>query len=317
MKAYTTVKKTSGMTRSEWLRVRRGGIGGSDIGSIAGANKFSSAYDVFMNKVHGYDKDLSENEAVYWGTVLEEVVAQEFCKRTGKRVKRLNAVLASNETPYAYANVDRMVVGENAGLECKTTNAFSGDEWEDGEVPSSYLCQCQWYMYVMGCDYWYIACLIGGQRFTYRRIDRDDELISILLACAKDFWENNVLKKLPPAPDASRACTEHIKERYPNDNGETVIMTQDIRNAADELCDIKRQEKHIKERRTELENQIKQYMGEAQRSVCEKYEVTWKTQRGASRLDVAALAADYDITDLSEYYLPAAPVRKFIIKENK
>lgn len=317
MKAYRIVKSTSGISREEWLEVRRGGLGGSDIGAIVGVNKYSSAYEVFMTKVNAYDKDLSENEAVYWGTVLEDVVAREFSKRTGKRVKHLNAVLASRETPYAYANVDRMIVGENAGLECKTTNAFSCDNWKENEIPSSYLCQCQWYMYVMGCDYWYIACLIGGQHFTYQRIDRDDELISLLLASAKEFWENNILAKEPPAPDASRSCTEYIREHYAEDNGCTVILTSDIAAAADELFEVKQQEKCIKERRTELENKIKQYMGEAQRGECKKYEILWKTQRGAAKLNVAALAEDYGIADLSNYYLPAAPVRKFILKEQR
>lgn len=42
--------KTSDMSRADWLSERRKSIGGSEIGSILGLNKYASAYSVWANK---------------------------------------------------------------------------------------------------------------------------------------------------------------------------------------------------------------------------------------------------------------------------
>lgn len=313
MAEYIKLVNTAGLSREEWLCRRREGIGGSDIAAVAGLSPFRGAFDVYTDKI-GLPKPDEENNAMYWGTVLEPIVAKEFERQTGKTVRRCNYTLQSTKTPFAFADVDRMINGENAGLECKTTNAFMAKEWENDEVPAAYICQCQWYMYVTGCEKWYIACLIGGQRFVHSVIERDSELISLLVEKAADFWENNVLKKVPPSANASSSCCEYIKQRYSTDNGSFVPMTSTIANAAAEVFKTKQREKELHSYRTGLENQIKLYMGEAQRGCCEKYETIWKTQNGPARLDIEALVKDYNIQDINDYYTPTT-VRKFSVKE--
>lgn len=310
------IANTLNMPHDEWIKLRKCGIGGSDIGAIMGVNRYSSPFNVFIDKTTDYAKDLSDNEAVYWGTVLEDAVAKEFEKRTGKKTANVNAILASNDTPFAYANIDRRIVGENAGLECKTTNAFNADEWKDGQVPASYICQCQWYMYVTGYDKWYIACLIGGQKFVYYDLKRDDELIQYMLDRAKEFWHDNVLCRVAPIADSSPSCTEYITNQYPEDNGESVMFASDHIALIKRLMLVKNQEKELKKQKTEIENQLKQYMGEAQSGICEQYTVTWKTQNGAPKFDKEALAAAMGAEELAKYYTPTT-VRKFTVKENK
>ncbi len=316
MKPYKKIVSTLNLPREEWLQVRKGGIGGSDIGAIIGVNKWSSAFNVYIDKTTDHNNDLSDNEAVYWGTALEEIVAKEFEVRTGKKVRRLNAILQSTETPFAYANVDRMICGESAGLECKTTNAFNSAEWKDDEVPASYILQCQWYMYVTGCDKWYIACLIGGQRFAYKVIEREDEIIKSLIDVAYNFWENNVFKKIPPDVDGTLACTEYIKEAFPEDIGSEIPMTDDIVKFAKRLTEVKTLVKQLKDEQTVLENRIKVYLGENTSAVSERYTVNWKNQNGKPALDTDRLVKDYKIKNLSEYYNKTT-IRKFTIKENK
>lgn len=313
---YKKIVSTKDISREEWLQARKCGIGGSDIGALIGVNPWSSPFQVFIDKTTDYVKDLSDNETVYWGTTLEDIVAKEFEKRTGKKVARENALLASKETPFAYANIDRKIIGEKAGLECKTTNAFNAPEWKNGEVPASYICQCQWYMYVTGFEKWYIACLIGGQKFVHYGIDRDDELIQYMLEKANDFWNNNVLRNEAPMADGSENCTEYLKETYPQDNGEEVILTSYCADVAADLMHCKEQKKIIEKDIKELENKLKQYLGEAESGVSEKYTATWKTQDGAPKLDKEALAEDIGSEVLAKYYT-ATTVRKFSIKENK
>lgn len=142
-------KSTLEMTHDEWLLDRRKGIGGSDVATILGLNKWKSPYQLWLEKTGQIDLEHTESEPAYWGNVLEEVVAKEFQERTGKKVRRKNQVFEHPLHPFLRANIDRDVVGENALLECKTANAFLGKEWEGDEVPLSYLCQVQHYMNVL------------------------------------------------------------------------------------------------------------------------------------------------------------------------
>ena len=120
----------------KWLAARREGIGGSDASIIVGLNRWKSPFQLWLEKTGKAEaEDLSGNEYVYWGKVLEEAVANRFCELTGKKVQR-RGLLQMDDHPYIRASVDRMVVGENAGLECKTCNGFAAKEWEDDEVPA-------------------------------------------------------------------------------------------------------------------------------------------------------------------------------------
>ena len=165
--------------REEWERVRGMGIGGSDCGSVLGLNPYKSAYTLAAEKIGMIPpEDLSGNAKVWFGTQLEPVVAARFETVTGKRVHK-RGTLQDPEHPYMLANIDRWVVGENAGLEIKTADYHMRDEWGDPDdpndirVPDAYYCQVQHYLSVTGADYWYIAALIGGNDFRLKRIERN------------------------------------------------------------------------------------------------------------------------------------------------
>lgn len=165
------VVSTLEMPHEEWLRYRKKGIGGSDAGAICGVNKYRSAVSVFLDKTAEQTSEF-DNEAMRQGRDLEQYVAERFCEETGKKVRRANAIFSHSELPFMLANVDRLVVGENAGLECKTASAFSADKWADGSIPPEYEVQCNHYMAVTGADAWYIACVILGKEFIWHRIER-------------------------------------------------------------------------------------------------------------------------------------------------
>ncbi|WP_337521066.1 lambda-exonuclease family protein, partial [Mitsuokella jalaludinii] len=154
--------------RDAWLKMRTQGIGGSDAGTIVGLNPWKSKYELWLEKTgQVVPEDISNREPVYWGNRLEDIVAQEFTRQTGKKVRR-HGMVQDEAHPFLFANVDRMVAGEKAGLECKTANGFKASLWEGDEVPASYYCQCQHYMLVTGLPVWYIACLVGGQHYVYK-----------------------------------------------------------------------------------------------------------------------------------------------------
>lgn len=134
----------SGIGHMEWLRLRKTGIGGSDAGSICGVNPYSSAIKVFKDKVSGEIGE-ENNEAIRIGHDLEDYVAKRFTEASGLKVRKSNYMYRSVEHPFMIADVDRLVVGEDAGLECKTASAYNADKWKDGDIPLHYVMQCYHY----------------------------------------------------------------------------------------------------------------------------------------------------------------------------
>jgi putative phage-type endonuclease len=212
-------------SKEEWLEIRKQGIGGSEIGSILGINKYSSKIDVYVSKnpegLPEYEKinserskKMEESEIVQMGHVLEPVIADLFRKKN-PNIK----VIETNKTfirdGIGVCNPDGFVKeGEEYGiLEIKTTSAFNKKEWEDGVIPNSYFAQVQWYLWVTGLKFAYIAVLIGGQEYMQYKIDRSEEDIKLLVSEANFFWQNNIIGKNIPEPDGSSAYSNFIEER--------------------------------------------------------------------------------------------------------
>lgn len=155
--------KTTDITREEWLEYRRTGLGGSDAAVVMGLTPYRSKIELWADKT-GRMPETEDNEAMRTGRDLEQYVAERFCEAAGKKVRRRNYIFQHDEYDFITANVDREIIGENAGLECKTTSAFAKADFDSGEIPLYYYCQCCHYMNVMGYDRMYLAVLIGGQR---------------------------------------------------------------------------------------------------------------------------------------------------------
>lgn len=303
---------TLNMDHTQWLQARTQGIGGSDVSAIAGLNKWKSAVQVFLEKTQAIEKEDIQSESAYFGNVLEEVVAKEFAKRTDLKVQRRNAILQHPEYPWMLANVDRLIVGEKVGLECKTASEYLKKEWEDEEVPAAYLLQCQHYMAVTGYEAWWIAVLIGGNKFVHKKIERDEELIQYLIDIEKDFWLNNVEKNEPPMFDGSDASTELLKHLYPESITDSFVsLTKQEELLIEARDQVDREIKVLQEQKAEYENKIKAKLGTNEAGGTEKYKVYWKSYT-TNRFDSKRFKADHP--DLYEQYVNESKSRKFTVK---
>lgn len=301
------------MDKLEWLKGRQRGIGGSDVGAILGVNKWKTPFEVYLEKTEEITEVKETSEAAYWGTELEELVAKEFSKRTGKKVRRDSRHLVHPKYPFMVANIDRRVVGENAILECKTANQFLAKEWKDDEIPASYILQCQHYMSVTGAEKCYIACLIGGQRFIYKEIPRDNELIEMIIAAEKEFWEEHVMKRIPPALDGSSAAEKYLKEKYSNPVQYSEInLKSEYKEMIDEYLQLKENMKALETRLKEIENNIKNELADNEKGYVGNYEVNWMPVK-VSRVDSKALKEKYP--DIYKKVCKESSYRKFGIKE--
>lgn len=274
----------------KWLEARNAGIGGSDASVIVGLNRWKSPFQLWLEKTgRAAPEDLGGNEYVYWGKVLEEAVAQRFCELTGKKVQR-RGLLQMDEYPFILASVDRMVVGENAGLECKTCNGFAAKEWEDDEVPAAYYVQCQHYMMVTGCDRWYIAVLIGGNRFVWKEIPRNDNEIDLLLEAEVDFW-NKVTTGTMPEVDGSESCKDALAAEFRGGVTEPLTLPEAATVIVERIQELDTVKKNTEEDIEHYKNQLRRIMGDYELGYAGDYKVSWKSQAGRTNIDSKALKA--------------------------
>lgn len=285
--------------REAWLKTRNLGIGGSEASVIVGLNKWKSPFQLWLEKTGQVEPEvLSGNEYVYWGTVLEQAVADRFCELTGKKVQK-RGIMQSEEYPFMLASVDRMVVGENAGLECKTTNGFASKQWEDDEVPDSYYVQCQHYMAVTGCEKWYIAVLIGGNKFIWKDIPRNDDDIAALIQAEKDFWFKNIIGGEMPEVDGSSNCSLALQEQFRGGQTEPVVLdeAEEIIVSIDE---INSSIKELESLKKEKQNNLCKMLGDNEIALVGERKVTWKLQAGRVTVDSKMLKIDHP--DIFEKY---------------
>ncbi|OMC83335.1 lambda-exonuclease family protein [Viridibacillus sp. FSL H8-0123] len=308
---FESFANTAEMSRGEWLDVRRSGIGGSDAAVILGFNKWKSPFQLYLEKTGDY-KEESDNEFIYWGNVLEDVVAKEFQERTGKKVRKKNQMLRHKEHQFMTANLDRVVVGEKAFLECKTTSAYKTDDWEGDEIPAAYLCQVQHYMAVTGFEKAYIAVLIGGNKFVWKEIERDEELIEIMIEREKYFWENHVLAKEPPEIDGSDAAVQFLSQRYKDDDGTTITLGDDSEKLLEAIELLKDEIGTLEEQKKKYENEVKLKLEHSAEAITSHYKLSYKTVI-ANRIDSKRLKVE--MPDIYKKFVKESKSRRFGYKK--
>jgi len=302
------------MNKLEWLKERQCGIGGSDVGAILGVNKYKTPFDVYLEKTEPITEVKEQSESAYFGDIFEDIVAKEFEKRTGKKVRRDRRHFKHKDYPFMVANIDRRIIGENAILECKTANQYLLKEWEDDEIPASYLLQVQHYLAATGADKGYIAVLVGGQKFIWKEVPRDEELIEIIIEEEKNFWKM-VQDKTPPALDGSSAAENYLKEKYKQaEKDKAVELGFEYKDKIKNYLEKKEQLKVFETEVKELENQIKFEIGSAEYACAPGYSLSWKNV-SSTKVDSKKLKSEFP--EIYEKVIKESKSRRFSIKEDK
>lgn len=297
----------------DWLEIRREGIGGSDASTIVELNKFMSPYMLWLNKLGRYP-EAEQNEAMRQGHDFEDYVAKRFCAESGKKVRRCNRVIKNSDYPWAHATIDRQVIGENAGLECKTINKQYWQQFEGDEFPPYYYVQCLHYMAVTGADKWYLAVLVFQDSFHIYEFERDEEAIESLMQQEKEFWEL-VKNETPPALDGSKASEEALNYAYSDPQEDEVVVLYGMGDKADELAELEQQKKEIEAAIKRLKQEFKEEMGNATIGETDNFVFNWKPVT-TSRFQVKAFIEDHPDIDLDPYYKKST-YRKFTYKEQR
>lgn len=288
---YTLIRYSD---HSDWLALRNTGIGGSDAGVILGVNPFKSLLSLWMEKTGIKEPDdLSDNSAVYWGSTLEHAIRVHVIKQHPDwTIRNKNTMLKSDTHPFMIANLDGTVKdeqGRRGVLEIKTAGGYSAKYWDNG-VPDYYMAQVMHYLAVTGWDFALVAVLIGGQDYREYIIERDEEDIAALIELEEKFWEM-VTSKTEPAISGMSCDKAYLQQKHPASNGEYLASTEQDEELFEKLEDIKAQIKALTNTKSELENHLKQVIGDNAGLLTPTHKITW-TRTQSTTLDKKALEAD-------------------------
>lgn len=309
----TILASTENMPYEDWLEYRKLGIGGSDASVVCGINRYKRPVELWMDKT-GQLPYQEVGEAAYWGTQLESLVRNEFTKRTGIEVRKVEQLLRSVEHPFMQANLDGVCEHPEfgtCGFEAKTASAYKTGEWDEG-IPDEYQLQIQHYMAVTGYSGFYIAVLIGGNMFRWQFVKRDEELIAMLVELESAFWKH-VQDMTPPPMDGSNASAKFLAKRFPDSVPKSQIAlpdeATDLLRQYDAACE---QLALITEQKQQAENQLKQMLGENEVGTCCDCIITWKNV-SQERLDSKTLKAEHPT--LYKKYANKTSYRRFSIRK--
>ena len=312
---------TKELPREDWLMVRKQGIGSSDAGAAVGLNPYKSQLELWLEKT-GRDTTLpkadphDEESPMYWGNVLEPIVAWHYSKRTSKRVRRINAVLQhpNPELSWMLANIDREVIGADDVqiLECKTAGINGARLWKEG-VPEYVQLQVMHQLAVTGKQAADVAVLLGGQTLEIHRIERDEQMIARLIELERKFW-HYVETDTPPPADGSASAETALRALYPEDNGQTVDLSGRAGLAAAYL-ELKAVRQYISEKETreaQLKQLLQQAMGEATRAEFSNGFISWRKAKDSIGFDVPQLLKDKPHLQ-AKYPLLKPGARRFLV----
>ena len=304
--------ETEGLSREEWLRYRKCGIGGSDVAAILGISKWNSAISLWLDKTNQTNEPVEENEAMQWGTIMEPIIRKHFAEVTGKTVVEVKAMLQHPKHPFMLADVDGLTTddeGNPAILEIKTASEYKRSEWEN-DIPAYYQTQVQHYLCVTGVQKAYVAVLIGGNSFKVYEVDSDAEIQSMLIAVEKDFW-NKVQNMIRPEMDGSDAAKNLLDSLYHGGISEEIVMPDEAIEYVDAYIEACAEEDNAKAKKQEASNHIKEIMGDYDKASCLGHSISWKPV-SSERLDSKALKEAEP--EIYEKYVKKSISRRFTIK---
>ena len=292
-------------------------IGGSDIGAILGLSRFRSPLEVWMEKT-GKEVKRLDSLPLRFGSFAEEFVASEYARSTGFELIHDESIYVHPEHSFMSAHIDRFVLEDSSSptriLECKTANPFSLGDWGEvgtDQVPLTYLCQCIWYMAITNINRVDLAALFGNSDFRIYEISRDLELESTILQKASFFWNEYVLKDVPPPAQSEADCQTLFSKGDPAKRVEAKTETLELRKRLALLnSEIDTREDEISAIKQNIMNQ----MGAAETLTYQgKVIATWRAPKPSFRLDSKRLELEHPQI-ASKYTIPVQNSRRLVIK---
>lgn len=297
------IAATDDLPRSDWLNLRRQGLGGSDAAATLGLSRWTSPYELWLDKTGRQFDDENDGAslAARTGHALEQHVIAEAERHMPEiHVDRAPYMLKHPEHPNLLADVDGIASSDKRrtrGLfEAKTAEVWMAGQWADG-VPAYYEAQVAHYLAVTGFQWAVVAVLIGFTRLETYTIERNDEIVGQLVAHELAWWQRHVVEGEPPAVDGSKATTEALKLIEAKAGATTTlaeVTTFDPYEVFEQLAECKRRIAVYEAEAATCKNQLRQAMGEHTELVDDagRTWATWRSSKDRTVVDVDGALQD-------------------------
>jgi len=309
-------------------RTRPLGLGGTDIGAILGLSPYKTPLELWSDLVSGEQPASRDLIHLRFGQHAESFIASEYERATGLFTAQHSPTLFHKKLGFMFGHVDRFVldtpdtpavvdgtITANKLLECKTSSAFSKNDWgEPGtdQVPPLYLVQCAWYLAITECQAADLAVLIGNSDFRIYTIERDMELEGLILSHAQHFWHEHVIAQIPPEP----ISVQDAALLFPKESaGMSVEADEKLLKSIRSYQESTSKSQTLSSECERLKLEILSYMGQAEKLThAGKTLATWKCSKPTTRIDTKALAqAHPEIA--SAFTTDVLGSRRFLLKD--
>lgn len=294
--------------RAEWLSIRRGFIGGSEVAAIAGCHPYKTALEVWVVKT-GQAEDVA-GEAADIGRRMEPVIREMYTEKTGNRVVIPDCVYTEG---IRLASLDGVVdLDTDEGVwECKHPGMRQLPRWEGDKTPDEILCQVNWYMGITGLKWCDLTALIGGDRWLVRRLEFDPELYGLLSQAVDRWWRDYIVgNKMPPATGQDL----EVLGRLHHPVKEAIALPEDTNISIYNYNAVAEQIKRLEKEKDGIEAALKRQMLESAEATTSEFELRW-TEYTQKRFDLDLFKAAHPA--IYEALLKENKYKKFTIKRRK
>ena len=322
MNLQCTTTPLKGLSRDDWLQLRKQGIGGSHLAALirdpstgSPVSPWAGPLDVYLELTE--DIKQPQTEAMARGHYLEEGVAQWWAADHGLEL-RDSEFCVSKQWPWMVGTPDRFVEPD-AGLEIKTTSQWRADDWGENhggaeDIPIYYLYQVYHYMIVTGLPTWHVTCLIGGDQRRDYTVYRDPEVFDAIVEIERRFWYDHIVPRVPPSMEHSRRYGMWLDQKYATSSGLCRAATPEEVALIEKLRDASRDYRTARGLLESAENDVKAAMGPAAALTSPAGTITWRPAKGRTTTNWEGLAREKGATDaeIKAHTTIGASERRFV-----
>ncbi len=239
------------MLTEQQIQQRKLGLGATDCAVVMGLSPYKTPYELWLIKTgRAEETAILGDDRLRLRHAHEETIAREYAFQKGVKLKRVNKAVYHKRLPFMFCNLDRVIIGQNKIVECKSSTGFMRQNWGltgSDEAPQHYILQVQHQLACTGYNDADIAALIDIDDYRTFPIARNEKIITMIETACERFWYDHVLADVPPPP----TTRGDLKLMYPMNNGNFIKADGDVLR---DLAELKRIKAKIKS--YEYEKQI-------------------------------------------------------------
>lgn len=273
-------------------KLRRTGIGSSDIATLCGlgpfrknGQPFHDAMEIWCDKTGKAQDDGEGTPQQAQGHRLEPVIGRWYAEDRGVELFVLDGGTARHpKNDYMLATPDFVVRDEQGlvaeAIEVKNVGSRMAHDWRDG-VPVYVTAQNLWQQGVLQIEKGVVTALVGGRDRVTEPVPFALDVLNAMIEVAHEFWEKYVVPDIPPPIDSSASWARYLSEKFPVAEGGMLEAPADAIGWAEQCLDYKDQIEVLKRQQTEAENHLKALVESNRGLFAPGWEATWTDRKGS------------------------------------